>query len=115
MWPLGLLLSRLSVYLNTIERWHDYNYNGFEKPESDEFTYLKNYILNTLDSRNEMIYVNIRIQNIWLISFLMYFVVAVFNRNARKMFVEFCLHTEHTRYVNIVIYVMRPYFDMALK
>lgn len=39
--------------------------------------------------------------------------VAVFDRNERKMFVNFAyIHTKRTRYVNTVVYVMCLYLDI---
>lgn len=48
------MLSRLSVYLYTIETLDNCNYNsdGFKESASDLFVYLKNDLLNTLDSKN---------------------------------------------------------------
>lgn len=46
------MLSRLSVYLYTIETLDNCNYNSDGFKESDLFVYLKNDLLNTLDSKN---------------------------------------------------------------
>lgn len=41
-------------------------------------------------------------------------VVVLFDRDARKMAV-FCVHTDHTHYANIVVYVMNLYLDMTVR
>lgn len=61
-------LSRLGVYLDTIETWDNHNNksDGFEEPGSDLFMQFQRMIFQTCWTvEMNLIYVKIKIQNIW--------------------------------------------------